>query len=148
MSIPRVLSDHPDPSLSFDDRLESMISALEQGRNRRAAVGLAALRHEFPESSVAHALEGVAYERLGDLAKAAHAYRAALYLAPEMDEVRFLLARVLECLGRSGAAGREYRTALTGLGPAGGYLMSILDRLGVPDQHRMREICREKLSLK
>jgi Flp pilus assembly protein TadD len=71
---------------------------------------LAALRHEIPESAVAHALGGVAFERLGESEKAAKAYRAALYLAPEMDEVRFLLACVLDELGREG---RELRAAST-----------------------------------
>jgi chemotaxis methyl-accepting protein methylase len=138
----------PDPVPAFEVRLEAMINALEEGSHQRAAAGLAALRHELPESAVAHALEGVAFERLEVPEKAALAYRAALYLSPEMDEVRFLLARVLEGLGRSGAATREYRTALTGLGPAGSYLTSILNRLGFPDHDQMSEICLEKLNLK
>ena len=126
----------------FDIRLEMAVNALEVGENRRATAGLAALRHEFPESAVVHALEGVALERIEDPERAVLAYRAALYLAPEMDEVRFLLARALEGQGRSRAAAREYRTALTGLGPAGGFMTAILGRLGFPDSDQMMEICR------
>jgi len=133
---------------SFEIRLEAMIKALEDGCHQRAAAGFAALRHELPESAVAHALEGVAFERLAAPEKAAYAYRAALYLSPEMDEVRFLLAHVLEGLGRSRAAAREYRTALTGLGPASGFMTSILKRLGFPDHQKMSEICLEKSNLK
>jgi len=139
-------SDDADSAPSFDVRLEELIRALEEGHLQRAVAGLAALRHELPESAVAHALEGIAFDRLADPEKAAHAYRAALYLAPEMDEVRFLLACALEGLGRSRAAAREYRTALAGLGPASGFMTSILKRLGFPDHHQMSEICREKIS--
>jgi len=146
--MPRISSDDADSAPSFDARLEAMIRALEEGRHQHAVAGLAALRHELPESAVAHALEGVAFERLADPEKAAYAYRAALYLAPEMDEVRFLLARVLEGLGRSRAAAREYRTALTGLGPASGFMTSILKRLGFPDHHQMSNLCRENIRLK
>ena len=146
--MPRKPTDDLDPVPSFDVRLEAMIKALEEGQHQRAVAGLAALRHELPESAVAHALEGVAFERLADPQKAAHAYRAALYIAPEMDEVRFLLARVLEGLGRSRAAAREYRTALTGLGPASGFMTSILKRLGCPDHHQMSIICLEKINSK
>ena len=146
--MPRIPSDDADSAPSFDARLEAMIRALEEGRHQHAVAGLAALRHELPESAVAHALEGVAFERLADPEKAAYAYRAALYLAPEMDEVRFLLARVLEGLGRSRAAAREYRTALTGLGPASGFMTSILKRLGFPDHHQMSKLCRENIRLK
>jgi Tfp pilus assembly protein PilF len=132
---------------SFEARLESMVRALEGGDNDRAVPGLGALRHEMPESAVAHVLEGIAFERRAEPEKAARAYRAALYLAPEMDEVRFILALVLEGLGRSRAATREYRTALSGLGPAGGFMTTILERLGYPNHQQMTQICREKIGL-
>lgn len=144
----RVQARDADAAPSFDARLEAIIQALEGGQHQSAAAGLSALGHEFPESAVVHALKGVAFERLADPEKAAHAYRAALYLAPEMDEVRFLLASVLEGLGRSQASAREYRTALTGLGPASGFMTSTLERLGFPNHHRMSRICRDKLKLK
>jgi chemotaxis methyl-accepting protein methylase len=132
--------------LSFDARLEAAIHALELGENRRAAAGLAALRHENPENALAHALEAIALERLDDTERSILAYRAALYLMPEMDEIRFLLAQALERLGRSKAAAREYRTALSGLGPASRFSSTILERLGVPDVDQMSRQCREYLS--
>jgi chemotaxis methyl-accepting protein methylase len=141
-ALPGESDDLEDEAPSFETRLESMVEALERGENRRASVGLAALRHQYPERTAARVLEGVALERCGDPDQAMLAYRAALYLAPEMDEVRFLLARALEGQGRSRAAAREYRTALTGLGPAGGFMTSILGRLGFPDSDEMMEICR------
>jgi tetratricopeptide (TPR) repeat protein len=127
-------------------RLESMIEAIDRGDNQRAAAGLRALRQEYPESAAVRAFEGVALELCGDLDRATLAYRAALYLDPEMDEIRFLLARALEGRGRSRAAAREYRTVLSGLGPAGvGYVGAVLARLGFPDRRQMSVFCREFL---
>jgi Flp pilus assembly protein TadD len=122
-----------------------MIEALVRGENRRAAAGLTALRHEYPESAAVRALEGVAQEQSGDLERATLAYRAALYLAPDMDQIRFLLARALERRGRARAAAREYRTALSGLGPATGFVATVLARLGFPDHDQMCAIRREQL---
>jgi chemotaxis protein methyltransferase CheR len=140
---PQIAASRGDSAAPFDVRLEGMIAALIDGKYRRAVAGLGGLRHELPESAVVHALEGVALERLEEPERAVRAYRAALYLAPEMDEVRFLFARALSGLGRSSAAAREFRTALSGLGPASGFMTSLLERLGFPDHHQMSEICRE-----
>jgi chemotaxis protein methyltransferase CheR len=130
----------------FGTRLESAVDALETGEIKKAVAGLASLRHEYPESAVVHALEGVALERSGAVDTSVLSYRATLYLAPEMDEVRFLLARALDGLGRSKAAAREYRTALSGLGPSSA-LSTEFRRLGLPDHEQMSEICRDKLSI-
>jgi tetratricopeptide (TPR) repeat protein len=140
---PQISASRGDSAAPFDVRLEGMIAALIDGKYRRAVAGLGGLRHELPESAVVHALEGVALERLEEPERAVRAYRAALYLAPEMDEVRFLFARALSGLGRSSAAAREFRTALSGLGPASGFMTTLLERLGFPDHHQMSEICRE-----
>jgi Flp pilus assembly protein TadD len=121
------------------------VRALEEGNNRRAAAGLATLRHENPESALTHALEAIAAERLDHTERAVLAFRAALYLDPEMDEIRFLLARALERLGRAQAAAREYRTALSGLGPASGFSNAILERLGLPDVEQMSRECLNKV---
>ena len=132
----------------FDARLELAIKNLENGETEHAMAGLAALRYELPESAVVHVLEGVAQERTGDLKRSVLAYRAALYLEPEMDEVRFLLARALEGLGRSRAAAREYRTVLTGLGPASSLSNTILGCLGLPGNDQLSQYCREFLERK
>ena len=63
-----------------------------------------------------------------------------------MDEVRFLLARALEGQGRSQAAAREYRTALTGLGSAAGFMATTLGSLGVPNGDQMVATCRAFLN--
>ena len=145
VSTPPTPAEIASPVPPFDARLESAVISLESGEIVCAMAGLAALRHESPESAVVHALEGVAQERFGDLERSVLAYRAALYLAPEMDEVRFLLARALEGLGRLRAAAREYRTALTGLGSANSLSNTIFGRLGLPGHDQMNQYCREFL---
>ncbi|MCU0232521.1 MAG: hypothetical protein MUE90_00600 [Thermoanaerobaculales bacterium] len=110
---------------------------------RRAA---ALLRLEFPESPVAHLLEGLAWERAGASERALLAFRGARYLAPEMAVVRYLLGLTLEALGHREAAMREYRAVLSATAPPPAWLD--LERLGVPGQEAIVDFCREKLKCK
>lgn len=107
---------------------------------RRAA---AMLRLDFPESPVAHLLEGLAWGREGASERALLAFRGARYLAPEMAVVRYLLGLTLEALGRREAAMREYRAVLSATAPPPAWLD--LERLGVPGQEAIVELCRQKL---
>jgi chemotaxis protein methyltransferase CheR len=134
----------PEVSVAaFDDRLESLLAAIENGDGDAAQTAIVGLKRDFPESGLVHAMDGLVCEQKGDLERAAMAYRAALYLAPDLYEVRFLHARILEQLGRTGAAAREYRTALGGLGTVPGVPAAVLGRLGLPDVAQMIHKCRE-----
>jgi chemotaxis protein methyltransferase CheR len=130
---------------AFDERLESVLAAIERDDGDGARTGIDDLRRDFPESAIVHAVDGLASERRGNLERAAMAYRAALYLAPQMDELRFLHARTLEELGRTGAAAREYRTALNGLGSGSEEPAAVLERLGLPKLDQMIHMCRDFL---
>ena len=143
VALPRT-TEEEQPEIPFAVRLESAVTALEAEEHSRALAGLESLRHEDPESAVVHALEGIALERTGQPDRSVLAYRAALYLAPDMDEVRFLLARALEGLGRTRAAEREYRTALSGLGPSSN-LSAEFSRIGLPDHEGMSRHCLVKI---
>jgi chemotaxis protein methyltransferase CheR len=132
---------------AFDERLESVLAAIESGDGDGARTGIDDLRRDFPESAIVHAVDGLACERRGNLERAAMAYRAALYLAPQMDELRFLSARTLEELGRTDAAAREYRTALNGLGSGSEESAVVLERFGLPKLDQMIHKCREFLGL-
>lgn len=103
----------------------------------------AMLRLDFPESPVAHLLEGLAWGRAGAPERALLAFRGARYLAPEMAVVRYLLGATLEALGRREAAMREYRAVLSASAPVPEWLD--LQRLGVPDQAAIVTLCREKI---
>ncbi len=142
------ISGPAQPPLAGDDeptieaRLESVIGCLEKDDLHGALDLIDDLRTGFPDNAVAHALEAIARERTGDLDAAVLAYRGALYLEPEMDEIRFLLARCLRTLGREGRAAREYRAVLTGLGTPSSKLGTLMRRLGLPTADEMIEECR------
>ncbi len=131
--------------LTIDERLDQVIEAFLSGETEAALARIGKLRTEYPENATIHGLEAIARERTGDIDAAVLCYRAALYLAPEMSEFRFLLALALQALGRTRGAIKEYRGVLTG-GVSG--LSSkpwVLGRLGLPDRTEMFEIARENL---
>ena len=127
---------------TIEARLEQVICCLEKDDLHGALDLIDDMRTGFPENAVAHALEGIARERTGDLDAAVLAYRGALYLKPAMIEVRFLLARCLRTLGRVAAAAREYRAVLTGLGGPSSRPATLVGRLGLPPADEMIEECR------
>jgi len=129
--------------LTFEQRLDGVMEAFESGATETALNLIGELRTGYPENAVIHGLEAVARERMGDLDAAVLGYRAALYLAPEISEFRFLLALVLQALGRTRGAIREYRGVLTSVGSS--TKPSVLERFGLPDPERMIEIARENL---
>jgi chemotaxis protein methyltransferase CheR len=131
--------------LTFDERLDGVIEAFESGGAAAALPLIGELRTGYPENAVIHGLEAIARERTGDVDAAVLGYRAALYLAPEITDFRFLLARALQALGRKRGAIREYREVLTGVGAASSKTRSVLGRLGLPNSERMIEIARDDL---
>ena len=127
---------------TVDARLEQVIGCLEKDDLHGALDLIDEMRTGFPENAVAHAVEGIARERTGDLDAAVLAYRGALYLEPAMDDIRFLLARCLRSLGREAPAAREYRAVLIGLGSPSSRPATLVGRLGLPPTDEMIEECR------
>jgi len=127
----------------FAVRLEVAISELQEERYAEAHQTIRDLKRDFPERPVVHAIEGVAHERAGDLENAALAYRAALYLAPEIGVLRFLLASSLHRLGRDRRARKEFRSALTSLQQISREVSPVLDRIGLQPLAEMKKLCRE-----
>ena len=145
VSPPAQPSSSDDPGPTLEARLETVIGCLEKDDLHGALNLIDEFRTGFPESAVAHALKGIARERTGDLDAAILAYRGALYLRPEMDEVRFLLARCLQTLGRTERAAREYRTVLIGLGGPSSRPMTLVGRLDLPSTDEMIDKCRKNV---
>jgi chemotaxis protein methyltransferase CheR len=133
-------SENEGPTI--EARIEQVIGRLEKDDLHGALDLIDDMRTGFPENAVAHALEGIARERTGDLDAAVLAYRGALYLKPAMDEVRFLLARCLRLLGRVAPAAREYRAVLIGLGSPSSRRATLVGRLGLPPADEMIDECR------
>ena len=132
-----------DDGPSIAVQLEEMVRCLKKDDLLGALGTIDVVRTKFPENAMAHGLEGIARERTGDLDAAVLSYRAALYLDPELGEIRFLLARCLRTLGRDERAAREYRAALNLLGRGTSRVGIVLRRLGLPVAEEMVEECRD-----
>lgn len=64
----------------------------------------------------AHALSGLLHDLQGHTNNAVTAYRAALFLKPELFQIRFLRAHRFEHMNLLAQARNEYRRVLTDLG--------------------------------
>ncbi len=149
-AIIRVKGPAPNPEAGsvtgFDGRIERVVAVLEAGTKLDEAIDhIDAIRHDFPENALTHLLEGIARERTGDMDAALEAYRAALYLEPDMDEVRFLLAEALAKVGKKQRAAREFRAVLSGLGSHPEPTAGLLARIGLPSRSLMAKRCLEYL---
>jgi len=147
---PREATDSLRPRAD-EARLEEGIHgaavALEAGDAAEALATMETLLKRHPENAVLHALRGLAHERAGALDGAIQAYRAALYLDPELVEVRFLLARSLAAAGRERRSVREYQAVLGSPGVARAAAPAVLTRLGVPSGASLEHACREALEM-
>ena len=127
----------------FAARLKAAIAELQGEMDTDAFRTINDLKRDFPERSVVHAIEGVLHEKAGDPESAALAYRAALYLTPEIGVLRFLLARSLQCLGRHDRARNEFRSALPSLQQISRELSDVWDQIGLPPLKEMKMLCRQ-----
>ncbi len=93
----------------------------------------------------AHALQGLIHDLEGRARRAVAAYRAALFLEPDLYQIRFLLAGRLDHLGWSSRARSEYRHVLSGLESGRGHeLTEHLPEL-LPSRDEAAQRCRRAL---
>lgn len=109
------------------DPLAEAVAFLAAGRLVQAQEELRRALAANPADAQAHALEGVLQEVAGNLQAAVCAFRAALYLEPDLYQARLLLAHNLRRLGQTSRARAEYRQLLGILAAGQG---KELDRLG------------------
>jgi chemotaxis protein methyltransferase CheR len=126
--------------------IEAAVEALATLDTGISVDEIAASGRMFPEHPVLRSLEGIARDRAGDLEGAVRTYRAALYLEPGLYQVRLLLARCLDRLGRAERAAAEYRAVLAWL--AGPSVPTLPDdpRLGLPTAEDATSECRKALA--
>lgn len=86
-----------------------------------------------PGDPAAHALEGFLRDLQNHSQLAVASYRAALFLEPELAQVRLLLALCLRRLGWEARCRQELRQALASLARGGGRAVAELTSLGVPN---------------
>ena len=130
--------------IPLNDRIEPVIVALIEGETSRAVRVVEVLRRELPDETVIRVLEGVAKARSGEREASVLALRAALYLAPDSFEARFLLARVYDSLDRPGRAQREYRVILAVLESSKTETRDVFLRIGIPDRDEILRLCRQQ----
>jgi predicted Zn-dependent protease len=131
----------------LDEGFEEAAAALESEDLARALDTVTDLLRRHPENAVLHALRGLVHERDGEFGEAVRAFRAALYLEPELVEARYLLARSLAEAGREHRAIREYQAVLGSLGIVRAAAPAVLTRLGVPTAGSLENACREALEM-
>ena len=120
----------PEPSDPFERSVRSLAAGdLDVAREQAAAA-----RQARPTDAGVHALEGLISDITGEDSAAVGSYRAALFVDPQLFQVRLLLA---DCLRRQGAGERavhEYRTTLATLASASPHELPFAGGLGLPDR--------------
>lgn len=98
-----------------------------------------------PSEPAAHALDGFLHDVTGRPDDAVASYRAALYLDPELYQVRVLLADCLLRLGNRDRAEHHYREVLAHLGNGRERNLVVFGELPFPDRTRAQRRCRQVL---
>ncbi len=127
------------PRLAGDEAVATAVRALAQNRLDEARSAVAAALLATPTEPAAHALEGLLADLCGNLPAALAGYRAALFLDPQLFQVRLLLA---DCLARQGARERarlEYRVVLRTIDSGRGRELPFAAALSLPPGREARE---------
>ena len=125
--------------------LEAAALALAGNRLEEAASHLEAALAREPENATAHALQGFLHDLSGRPENAVAAYRAALYLDPDLYQARLLLADRLLHLGQARRAEHEFREVLSALLAGKGKELALPEELKLPDRERALRRCRQAL---
>jgi chemotaxis protein methyltransferase CheR len=134
----------PQP-LSVQERLLEAARHLAGNRIDEAGRAIGQVLAVDPSEPAAHALEGFFHDVTGKTDEAVASYRAALYLDPELYQVRMLLADCLLRLGNRDRAEHQYREVLAHLGNGRERNLVVLGDLPFPDRARAQRRCRQVL---
>ena len=148
---PPVLPKPPEPPtpitlpLGVQERLLQAARSLADNRIEEAGQAIEQVLALDPSEPAAHALEGFLHDVTGRTDDAVASYRAALYLDPELYQVRVLLADCLLRLGNRDRAEHHYREVLTHLGNGRERNLVVSTELPFPDRTRAQRRCRQVL---
>ncbi|HYU31264.1 MAG TPA: CheR family methyltransferase [Thermoanaerobaculia bacterium] len=134
----------PQP-LSVQERLLAAARHLAGNQIEEAGRAIEQVLAVDPSEPAAHALEGFLHDVTGRTDDAVASYRAALYLDPELYQVRMLLADCLLRLGNRDRAEHQYREVLAHLGNGRERNLVVLGDLPFPDRTRAQRRCRQVL---
>ncbi|MGC8917356.1 MAG: CheR family methyltransferase [Thermoanaerobaculum sp.] len=118
------------------DPLAQAVEHLARGNLELAAETLRHFLAANPTDAQAHALEGYLHEVEGRSPEAIAAFRACLYLDPNLFQARLLLAHALRRQGETGRAQAEYRHVLSTLARGGGRELDRLSALPLPTREQ------------
>lgn len=109
----------PEPRPSREDRLKAALDAADRGQREEALGLVAALLHDNQLDSDGYFVHGLVALEASQPARAADAFRKAIYIDPGFALAAFTLGRAYDRLGDAGAARRAYEQALrmVGQGP-------------------------------
>lgn len=131
--------------LGVQERLLQAARSLAGNRIEEAGQAIEQVLALDPSEPAAHALEGFLHDVTGRTDDAVASYRAALYLDPELYQVRVLLADCLLRLGNRDRAEHHYREVLTHLGNGRERNLVVSTELPFPDRTRAQRRCRQVL---
>jgi chemotaxis protein methyltransferase CheR len=139
---PEIGSKRSEPAT---ERLQRAARQLAGNRVEEAARELAAVLEADPVQPAAHALKGFLHDLAGRTEEAVAAYRAALYLDPQLYQARLLLAEGLLRLGRRDLAENQFREVLATLDTRRARSLVLLGELPLPNPERAGKRSREVL---
>jgi chemotaxis protein methyltransferase CheR len=131
--------------LSVQERLLQAARCLAGNRIEEAGQAIEQVLAQDPSEPAAHALEGFLHDVTGRIDGAVASYRAALYLDPQLFQVRVLLADCLLRLGNRDRAEHHYREVLTHLANGRERNLLVSTELPFPDRTRAQRRCRQVL---
>lgn len=143
--VPAPRREPPPLPLSVQERLLAAARHLAGNQVDEAGRAIEQVLAVDPSEPAAHALEGFLHDVTGRTDDAVASYRAALYLDPELYQVRVLLADCLLRLGNRDRAEHQYREVLAHLGNGRERNLVILGELPFPDRVRAQRRCRQVL---
>ena len=151
---PSMAPDTPDApgapaasgAVSATDRILAAVSHLEFDRTAEAEREAAAALDADPADPAAHVIVGLIDDLGGRTAAAADAFRAALYLEPDLFQARLLLAGCLRRLGETALAERQFREVLVTLDRGTPRRLAALDGRLLPDPAQARDRVRAALA--
>jgi chemotaxis protein methyltransferase CheR len=117
----------PPATPSTAERLLAAIGHLESDRIDAAGREVELALSADPADPAAHVLAGLVHDLAGRADAAADAFRAALYLEPDLPQVRFRLAGCLRRAGKGELALRQIRDVVGTLERGGGRHLPLLD---------------------
>lgn len=131
--------------LGVPERLAAAARDLAANRIDDAGRILGQVLAADPSEPAAHALEGFLNDLRGRSEDAVSSYRAALYLDPDLFQVRVLLADCLLRLGHRDRAEHQFREVLTLLASGRERALAMYEGLPLPDRERAQKRCRQVL---